>query len=39
MKFYVTDLDERMLLEKESSLRDENTNFKYKGLKIELSQT
>lgn len=39
MKFYVTDLDERMLLEKESSLRDENANFKYKGLKIELSQT
>lgn len=39
MKFYVTDLDERMLLEKESSLRYENANFKYEGLKIELSQT
>ena len=33
MKFEVTDLDERMLLEKESNWRDENANFKYKGLK------
>ena len=33
MKFEVTDMDERMLLEKESNWRDENANFKYKGLK------
>lgn len=33
MKFEATDLDERMLLEKESNWRDENANFKYKGLK------